>query len=239
MWNTACTSRRGILSGSTFATTALRRRRRPTLPRKLVVAAGGLAPPRRDLRRAGRVDCGRWHCLLRRWAGRASGAREQPRLRRDGERARALQIGRESGGVSQYGGGLDELRLWNVARTPSQLQAHMAAELSAIEPGLIGYWKFNEGTGTTAADDAGNGLTATLFNSPTWTAGGPVSTLSQAAITSASATSFPVSEMSSFTITATGSPTIVLQASGALPAGVTMVDHGDGTASLAGTPQVG
>ncbi len=87
---------------------------------------------------------------------------------------RALQIGRESGGVSQYGGGLDELRLWNVARTPSQLQAHMAAELSAIEPGLIGYWKFNEGTGTTAADDAGNGLTATLFNSPTWTAGGPI-----------------------------------------------------------------
>ena len=38
-------------------------------------------------------------------------------------------------------------------------------------PGLAGYWTFNEGSGTTAADSSGNGLTATLSNGVTWTTG--------------------------------------------------------------------
>ena len=38
-------------------------------------------------------------------------------------------------------------------------------------PGLVGYWTFNEGSGTTAADSSGNGLTATLSNGITWTTG--------------------------------------------------------------------
>ncbi|MCI0528987.1 MAG: Ig-like domain-containing protein, partial [Nitrospira sp.] len=36
--------------------------------------------------------------------------------------------------------------------------------------GLIGYWNFNEGAGTTTADVSGNGHTGTL-NGPTWTTG--------------------------------------------------------------------
>lgn len=35
--------------------------------------------------------------------------------------------------------------------------------------GLVGYWKMDEGTGTTTADSSGNGNTGTLTNSPTWT----------------------------------------------------------------------
>lgn len=39
--------------------------------------------------------------------------------------------------------------------------------------GLVGYWKFDEATGTSAADSSGAGNTATLTNSPlTWTAAG-------------------------------------------------------------------
>ena len=38
-------------------------------------------------------------------------------------------------------------------------------------PGLVGYWTFNEGSGTTAADSSGNNLTATLFNGVSWTTG--------------------------------------------------------------------
>jgi flagellin-like protein len=33
---------------------------------------------------------------------------------------------------------------------------------------LVGYWKFDEGTGTTAADSSGNGNDGTLVNGPTW-----------------------------------------------------------------------
>jgi hypothetical protein len=40
-----------------------------------------------------------------------------------------------------------------------------------ITNGLIGCWKFNENSGTTASDSSGNGLTATNYNGVIWTNG--------------------------------------------------------------------
>ncbi len=37
--------------------------------------------------------------------------------------------------------------------------------------GLVGWWKFDDGSGTTAADSSGNGNTGTLVNGPTWIMG--------------------------------------------------------------------
>src|SRR5262249_44670786 len=37
--------------------------------------------------------------------------------------------------------------------------------------GLVAYWKFDEGSGTTVADASGNGNIGTLVNGPLWTAG--------------------------------------------------------------------
>jgi hypothetical protein len=34
--------------------------------------------------------------------------------------------------------------------------------------GLVGFWRFEEGTGTTTADSSGNANTGTLFHGPTW-----------------------------------------------------------------------
>src|SRR5208282_4092509 len=59
------------------------------------------------------------------------------------------------------------------------------------------------------------------------------------AITSANATTFTVGTAGTFTVTATGQPTPSLTETGALPAGVTFVDNGNGTATLAGTPGAG
>lgn len=59
------------------------------------------------------------------------------------------------------------------------------------------------------------------------------------AITSANTTAFTTTSAGSFTIAASGSPTLVLTANGTLPSGVTFLDNGNGTASLAGTPSVG
>ena len=36
---------------------------------------------------------------------------------------------------------------------------------------LVGHWKFDEGSGTTAADSSNNGATGTLINSPAWVTG--------------------------------------------------------------------
>jgi hypothetical protein len=44
--------------------------------------------------------------------------------------------------------------------------------------GLVGYWKFDEGSGTTATDSSGNNNTGTLLNGPIWTTGKVGSALS-------------------------------------------------------------
>jgi hypothetical protein len=59
------------------------------------------------------------------------------------------------------------------------------------------------------------------------------------AIGSASSASATVSSPFTFKLTATGAPTPALSESGALPVGVSLVDNGDGTASLSGTPAPG
>jgi hypothetical protein len=43
---------------------------------------------------------------------------------------------------------------------------------AAIDSGLLGHWHLDEGTGATSADASGNGRTAVLTSSPTWTAAG-------------------------------------------------------------------
>ena len=103
--------------------------------------------------------------------------------------------------------------------------------------------------------DNGNG-TATLSGTPTTAGVYPVAltavngtgtasqtltiTVPQApAITSANAATFTVGTAGSFSVTTTGSPTAALSESGALPTGVTFVDNGNGTATLAGTPAAG
>jgi hypothetical protein len=76
-----------------------------------------------------------------------------------------------------FNGYIDEFRVWNVPRSAEEITATMNKTLVGDEPGLVGYWKFDETSGTSAADSvttAGhtkhNGtLMATNANQvPTW-----------------------------------------------------------------------
>ena len=51
-----------------------------------------------------------------------------------------------------FNGQIDEFRIWNVARTATEITSTMSHTLVGNEPGLTGYWKFDETSGTTAAD---------------------------------------------------------------------------------------
>ena len=53
-----------------------------------------------------------------------------------------------------YNGALDEVRIWNVARSAAQISANANRELSGTETGLTNYWRFNEGSGGVAIDTA-------------------------------------------------------------------------------------
>jgi Concanavalin A-like lectin/glucanases superfamily len=58
---------------------------------------------------------------------------------------------------SYFNGYMDEFRVWNVARSATEITSTMNKTLAGTEPGLVGYWKFDETNGTTAADSVTGG----------------------------------------------------------------------------------
>jgi hypothetical protein len=70
-------------------------------------------------------------------------------------------------------GDLDEVRFWSTARTQTEIREYMQRAPRMNETGLIAYYPFNEGTGSTLANVCTNtsNINGTLNNSPTWTTG--------------------------------------------------------------------
>ncbi len=54
-------------------------------------------------------------------------------------------------------GDIDEVRIWNYARSGTEVKKDMQVLQSGSEPGLIGYWRFDEGGGQISSDLTGNG----------------------------------------------------------------------------------
>ena len=82
-----------------------------------------------------------------------------------------LYIGSETAGATFYGGKLEEMRFWNVARTATEISNNMNTSLAGTETGLVAYYKFDQGTAgannsavTTLTDATGHGHTGTLTN---------------------------------------------------------------------------
>ncbi len=65
-----------------------------------------------------------------------------------------------------FQGYIDEVRVWNVARTQAQIQANDTVNLPNNEPGLVAYYKFNQTSGTTTTNEitATTNTTGTLVN---------------------------------------------------------------------------
>ncbi len=63
---------------------------------------------------------------------------------------------------------LDEIRIWNVARSREQITNTMLTTLAGNEPGLVGYYRFGEGKGLAASDATPNHLDGSLINRPAW-----------------------------------------------------------------------
>lgn len=91
--------------------------------------------------------------------------------------------------LNYYNGDIDEVRIWNVARTLDQIYASKNCELQGTETGLVAYYKFNQGisqgnnTGeTTLINSVATGANGTLTNftltgtTSNFLAGSPVTT---------------------------------------------------------------
>ncbi|OQX51539.1 hypothetical protein B5M47_00310 [candidate division CPR3 bacterium 4484_211] len=86
------------------------------------------------------------------------------------ENASNLDIGRTAD-ANYLGGKIDEVRLWNDVRTAAEIQQNMFKQIDPSSANLVGYWRFNENTGTTAFDETTNNNDGTLTNGPIWTTG--------------------------------------------------------------------
>lgn len=67
-----------------------------------------------------------------------------------------------------FKGSLDEVRIWNYARSAADLAASKDAEITSAA-GLIGRWGMNEGSGLRIGSSSGVGVTGSLVNGPVWT----------------------------------------------------------------------
>jgi Concanavalin A-like lectin/glucanases superfamily len=83
-----------------------------------------------------------------------------------------------------FNGSIDEFRIWNVARAAAEITSTMNKTLVGNETGLVGYWKLDEMSGTTAADSVttaghvahpGTLMAASAGQLPTWVPGAPLS----------------------------------------------------------------
>lgn len=79
-------------------------------------------------------------------------------------------IGRQMGMNRFFQGKVDDVRIWSRALSQAEIQDYMLRPLTGTEPGLAGYWRLDEGAGTTTADATGHGNTGTLVNTPVWLA---------------------------------------------------------------------
>jgi hypothetical protein len=77
-----------------------------------------------------------------------------------------LRIGSRQGATSQvFEGQIDDVRIWNVARTETEIQSNFQRRLTGSEPGLLAYFKFDESSGTSTADSGPHNLSGTLMGS--------------------------------------------------------------------------
>ena len=72
-------------------------------------------------------------------------------------------ISREWGNLEHFDGSMRDLSLWDTALPQSEIQQYMQCPPIGDEEGLVGYWNFNEGSGTTAIDLSGNGNDGTII----------------------------------------------------------------------------
>ncbi|PJB49915.1 MAG: hypothetical protein CO102_02540, partial [Candidatus Brennerbacteria bacterium CG_4_9_14_3_um_filter_43_9] len=100
--------------------------------------------------------------------------------------ANTVNLGKN--GATYYAGLLDDVRIYNYARTANQIKrdynegkamyvgvrAPASCDVdpaSCVNKGLVGYWDMDQMGGITATDKSGNGNTGTLTGGPKWAGG--------------------------------------------------------------------
>ena len=100
-----------------------------------------------------RLEFGQWYHVAITYDGELANAYVNGKLTAsypvDGlidSRESVLRIGGRTKFHTFFQGQLDEIRIWNIARTSQEIQHTMYTTLTAAEEGLVGYWNFDDGS---------------------------------------------------------------------------------------------
>ena len=66
--------------------------------------------------------------------------------------AEAVHLGNLANGSRAFDGAIDDVRIWDRALDAAEIATNRTTELTGTEPGLMGYYRLNEGTGQTGFD---------------------------------------------------------------------------------------
>ena len=123
---------------------------------------------------AATYDGSAWQLYLDGVSETSSAANQTPRY--DSIQHASLASALNSTGVAAgyFAGVLDEARIWNYARSQSEILSTKNYELTSAS-GLIARWGMNEAAGSSIADSSGTGVNGTLVGNPLWVAGFPKS----------------------------------------------------------------
>ncbi|HEY5916466.1 MAG TPA: LamG domain-containing protein [Chryseolinea sp.] len=72
----------------------------------------------------------------------------------------------QNGSVVRFKGRMDELKIWNRTLNGEEIKRVIFKRLDETEPGLIGYWNFDEAAGTTLIDHSANHFDGALKGNP-------------------------------------------------------------------------
>ena len=74
--------------------------------------------------------------------------------------------------MGYFDGTLDEVRIWNYARTQADIAQTVYSAINSPQPGLVARWSLDEGVGTTVGGSAGTNVTGTIMGTAySWTGG--------------------------------------------------------------------
>jgi hypothetical protein len=128
---------------------------------------------------------GAWHHLLMTWSTSATdkvniwldGVKKDQNTNATGTFSGTFSvgdIGQNTSSGNFYKGFVDEVSIFNRVIDVGEVYIANRQPINVTGlSGVVGYWRFEEGTGSVASDSSGKGNTGTLYNSPAWTTDTP------------------------------------------------------------------
>ncbi|HRG58920.1 MAG TPA: hypothetical protein PK323_08160 [Bacteroidia bacterium] len=104
-------------------------------------------------------NAGTWSLYLNGVAGTLTNSSATPNIPNTG-----TFVGSNNAFGERFRGSIDEVRIWNRALSLIELNSFRYSCTIVAQNGLVAYWNFNEGSGTTANDLSGNNLSLTIAN---------------------------------------------------------------------------